>query len=99
MPSPFPGMDPFIEAPELWSDFHNDLPAEIRASLNRIIRPRYFAGLVPYVTYEVIEVAQARSIYPDGAITQPQPPRGELAGGTSVITPATTESLVPLDIP
>jgi hypothetical protein len=25
MPSPFPGMDPYIETPELWSDFHNDL--------------------------------------------------------------------------
>jgi hypothetical protein len=99
MPSPFPGMDPYIETPEVWLDFHNDLAPEIRASLNQIIRPRYFAGLVPYVTYEVIEVAQARGIYPDVAITQPQPPRGEIGGGTAVITPAPAESLVPLEIP
>ena len=25
MPSPFPGMDPYIETPELWPDFHSDL--------------------------------------------------------------------------
>jgi Protein of unknown function (DUF4058) len=56
MPSPFPGMDPYIENPALWSDFHNDLAAEIRAQLNRCIQPRYFARLTPYVTYEVVEV-------------------------------------------
>ena len=30
MPSPFPGMDPYIEAPDIWSDFHGDLAAEMR---------------------------------------------------------------------
>lgn len=25
MASPFPGMDPYIEDPELWGDFHSDL--------------------------------------------------------------------------
>ena len=31
MPSPFPGMDPFIESRRIWSDFHLDLAAEIAA--------------------------------------------------------------------
>jgi len=39
MPSPFPGMDPYIEQPEVWSDFHGDLAAEIRAELNKTIQP------------------------------------------------------------
>jgi hypothetical protein len=99
MPSPFPGMDPYIESPEVWSDFHINLTAAIQAELNQIIQPRYFAELVPYVTYEVIEVAQARSIYPDVTITQPLPPRGQIAGGTAVITPASAESRVPLEMP
>src|SRR5215510_6566822 len=30
MPSPLPGMDPYIEAPDIWSDFHGDLAAEMR---------------------------------------------------------------------
>ena len=25
MPSPFPGMDPYIETPRIWTDFHNGL--------------------------------------------------------------------------
>ena len=37
MPSPFPGMDPFIETLELWPDNHGDVASEIRARLNRQI--------------------------------------------------------------
>ena len=53
MPSSFPGMDPYIETLELWSDFHNNLASEMQAQLNQLIQPRYFARLTPYVTYEV----------------------------------------------
>jgi hypothetical protein len=52
MPSPFPGMDPYLEQPELWSDFHGNLAPEIQARLNGIIQPQYFARLTPYVTCE-----------------------------------------------
>jgi len=47
MNSPFPGMDPFIEDRLIWSDFHNGLAGELRANLNRKIRPNYFAALTP----------------------------------------------------
>ena len=53
MPSPFPSMDPFIESRRIWSDFHLDLAAEIRAHLNAQIQPVYYATAVTYVTYDV----------------------------------------------
>lgn len=53
MPSPFPGMDPYIEQSKLWPDFHNRLADEISARLNRQIRPDYFARLIPHTIYEV----------------------------------------------
>lgn len=56
MPSPFPGMDPYIEDREVWSDFHGGLANEIRGMLNGLIQPRYVARLTPYVTYEIIEI-------------------------------------------
>ena len=99
MPPPFPGMDPYIERPELWSDFQTNMVSEIRARLNQHIQPRYFARLTPYVTYEVIEVAAVHSIRPDVGIWQPQPSTGELAVGTLTITPAPVSSLVPLEVP
>ena len=60
MPSPFPGMDPFIESRRIWSDFHLDLAAEIRAQLNARIQPGCFVTAVTYVTYDVIEVARSK---------------------------------------
>jgi uncharacterized protein DUF4058 len=99
MPSPFPGMDPYIETSELWSDFHGNIAPEIQARLNRAIQPRYVARLIPYVTYEIIEVAQARGVRPDVGVWQPQPPRGAASGGVAVITPAPAESRVPLELP
>ena len=45
MRSPFPGMDPYLEAPERWQDVHADLAAEIRTALSRLVQPRYFARM------------------------------------------------------
>jgi hypothetical protein len=43
MPSPFPGMDPYLEHPALWPDVHHELISAIRELLNQVIRPRYVA--------------------------------------------------------
>lgn len=45
MPSPFPGMDPYLECPRLWRDFHDAFASELRALLNRHLPPTYFAQL------------------------------------------------------
>ena len=41
MPSPFPGMDPYLEEPGLWPDVHHELISTIRELLNRDLRPKY----------------------------------------------------------
>lgn len=99
MSSPFPGMDPYIETPELWSDFHNNLASEIQAHLNRLIQPHYFARLTPYVTYEVVEVGQVHGVRPDVGVWQLQTVPGESQTSTATIAPAPVESLVALEIP
>lgn len=99
MGSPFPGMDPYIESPELWSDFHNDLASEIRAKLNQTIQPNYFARLTPYVTYEIIEIGKTHGIRPDVGVWQPRPPTGKSPTMAATLTPAPVESAVPLEIP
>ncbi|MBI3760749.1 MAG: DUF4058 family protein, partial [Chloroflexi bacterium] len=33
MPSPFPGMDPYLEASHIWEDFHASLASEVRKQL------------------------------------------------------------------
>jgi hypothetical protein len=45
MLSPFPGMDPYLEAPDIWPDFHEALASEIRAELNLLLPHPYYARL------------------------------------------------------
>jgi hypothetical protein len=45
MPSPFVGMNPFLEAPELWVGVHHLLIGAIAQSLNPILRPHYFVAV------------------------------------------------------
>jgi hypothetical protein len=51
MKSPFPGMDPYIEACGLWGDFHLDLVSEIKHALARAAPERYLvrAGERSYI--------------------------------------------------
>ena len=89
MPSPFPGMDPFIETRRIWSDFHLDLAAEIRAHLNARIQPGYYATAVTYVTYDVIEVAQAEPRYAGDGHRNPLPHQPTSRTRTPEISPQT----------
>lgn len=41
MRSPFPGMDPYIEACGLWKDFHDELVGEIKGALARSVPDHY----------------------------------------------------------
>lgn len=43
MPCPFPGMDPYIERPVIWPDFHDSLIIYTKAALQPLLRPRYLA--------------------------------------------------------
>ena len=36
MPSPFPGMDPYLEQPEIWADFHGSFLMGLQAELKRM---------------------------------------------------------------
>jgi Protein of unknown function (DUF4058) len=41
MPSPFPGMDPYLESPEFWSEVHHRLITAIAINLAPPLRPKY----------------------------------------------------------
>ncbi len=45
MPSPFPGMDPFLEMNPLFQELHTQMLAEMQAMLQPQLRPKYVARL------------------------------------------------------
>jgi len=65
MPSPFPGMDPYLEDRHSWRGFHAALIVYIRDAIQPRVRPAYRAVIEErdYVT------ADDRSIYPDLTIS------------------------------
>ncbi|MBI4770551.1 MAG: DUF4058 family protein [Chloroflexi bacterium] len=65
MPSPFLGMDPYLEAPHLWPDVHQALAARIRLQLAPLIRPNYVARLAVRVVSDDPDPAEVIIAYPD----------------------------------
>jgi hypothetical protein len=45
MPSPFPGMDPYLEEPTLWPDVHGRLINAASELLLAQLRPKYFVQI------------------------------------------------------
>jgi len=65
MPSPFPGMDPFIEN-QKWEDFHTRLMTAIGDALVPRVRPRYTVEVERRVYLEALAPEEPmRSIVTD----------------------------------
>ncbi|MBG1269601.1 DUF4058 family protein [Nostoc sp. WHI] len=45
MPSPFPGMNPYLEDPALWQKVHKRLIVAIADSLSPLLRPKYIVDI------------------------------------------------------
>ncbi len=52
MPSPFPGMNPYLEHPSLWAGIHHRLITAIANDLGPKLRPKYIVAIEERV-YEV----------------------------------------------
>src|SRR5262245_51076705 len=89
MRSPFPGMDPYIEASRLWGDFHGDLIREIKVSLTGAVPERYLvrSEMRSYLVLADEEGKLEHSLIPDVKVTGPTGREGEAA--TAVAEPET----------
>lgn len=84
MECPFPGMDPYLEDPAIWPDFHDSLITMIRGQLQPLLRPQFVA-----VTQDRLYLIESqRPIVPDVTIVgggKRDPRRGN--GNTAVMEP------------
>src|SRR6266446_2555449 len=109
MPSPFPGMDPYLEG-YLWPDVHNALAAKLRQLLTPLLRPRYTARLAIYLVEDIAPESEIGIMYPDVEVllsdqaNTPSPSRqgrtsdGELPCALGTPAPLTLPVLQPVDI-
>ena len=70
MPSPFPGMDPYLEGKE-WGSFHIELSSAVTRTLIPELRPRYYARTMPRFITDWPEgtTTVRRDVYPDVSVT------------------------------
>jgi len=72
MPSPFPGMDPYLEALHIWPDLHDALAGEMRNELNQSLPSPYYARLQMRPELGIVEEPRGRQrVVPDVVIVRP----------------------------
>lgn len=99
MASPFPGMDPYLEGPSHWPDFHSRLINSLSEALADDLPQTYFACIEQEVVLVEPEAASKRA-RPDVLVGR-EPRRGAqgTAGGAAVaeLEPSTLHNLEVLD--
>jgi hypothetical protein len=89
MPSPFPGMDPYIEASGYFSEFHTSLVVAIRDELNLRLPEGYAATLEVYVWVREPEAPVFRRREPDVYIQEEAAHTSRRRAATAVADPLT----------
>src|SRR2546425_694340 len=99
MPSPFPGMDPYLGTPDRWRNVYDNLATEIQTQLAPLIRPRYYADQEPRFVYDAgLDVVTKRQALPDVSVVE-HPRPTTLSRGVAAIAPAPLEVLLTSNLP
>ena len=81
MPSPFPGMDPYLESPTYWRGFHSRFLVAISDILMEELPPGYYAEIEQHVWLEGDDLDERISFaYPDAYVAG-----GDRSGGSSAL--------------
>lgn len=98
MPSPFPGMDPYIESLAQWPDFHGRFINTLCETIADLLPEPYFARIQEdVVLLEPEPTAPAFKVQPDVLVAAAHGPRPARAGGVATLEPATLPNLIQLD--
>src|SRR5215468_1478511 len=70
MPTPFLGMDPYLERRGIWEQVHTDLIVSIRRFLTPLLRPRYHVGIEERTYLAVLPREEQGAGIPDEEVTE-----------------------------
>ena len=68
MPSPFPGMNPYLEQPAFWSSFHTRLMVAIADTVAPQLRPNYYIEVETRTYQDQEEPEEILVGIPDAAV-------------------------------
>lgn len=105
MPSPFPGMDPYLEDPGFWQGLHTTLLTSMRAAITPMLPPGLYAEVEQHIWFREeehstsqLEARTTKQVKPDVYILEG--PNTKTAGkrsksGTAVCTPPSYRTTMP----
>ncbi|GAB4459978.1 MAG: DUF4058 family protein [Anaerolineae bacterium] len=99
MPTPFPGMDPYLERRGIWEQVHTDLIVSIRRFLTPLLRPHYHVGIEERTYLAVLPPDQQSTGMPDVLIATSQPTLNRFASPAAVAAPVDAPVVVELPMP
>jgi len=86
MTSPFPGMDPYLEDPAYWMDFHATFVNYWREALADLLPDNYEATIEERIQLVTLSADETRVIRPDIGIAHFEAPRpGQSSAGTTAV--------------
>jgi len=94
MGSPFPGMDPYLESPNHWSDFHYRFIDDLCDAISEKLPGDYFARLGEYVMLVTPEMGRGKSVGPD-VLVGGERQRTAAGGGAATAAPGAAVELEP----
>ena len=99
MQSPFPGMDPYLEAPDLWPDVHSRLMNVFAEQLAPLLAPKYVAELETQVVIERMDdEGDPYIVQPDVTVVKVAE-AGIATANTVAVEPTPVRVRVPMDAP
>lgn len=97
--SPFPGMDPYLEAPTIWPNVHTSLMNIFQEQLNPLLVPKYLAELETQVVIDRLDDDEPLTFVPDVSLTTASAQTPTAAAATAIAEPVPIPMRVPMAVP
>lgn len=98
MPSPFPGMNPYLEHPEVWPEVHHRLITAIADVLNPLVLPKYRVAIEKRV-YELDGEKSVLVGIPDVIVAKQRTQTNPACSNVAVAAPPATPVTVTVPMP
>lgn len=101
MPSPFPGMDPWLEG-DLWTTIHSQLAAEIARQLSPQVLPKYFALTTQRQVLDDmddVEIVESSDVFPDVGVIERSPGTVRTQPSWQGESPVQLQTVMPRRVP
>lgn len=96
MPSPFPGMNPYLEQETVWHDFHQSFIPVARELLTKQVRPRFVVKVEEHLYVEEVPAGERRLAAISDVAVVGVP--GAATGTAAAVAEAPAYFLLPVDV-